>query len=123
MSNTEDFPFEDVDRRKYGTEQIYKVRRFSGDIDPDSLVWHRDKEHRKVIVLLSNGWKFQFDEKLPFELKVGDSFEIQKDEYHRLIKGEGDLLLRIENLTRFPPHKYNIDGSPKDGTIIPRGKF
>ena len=62
-----DLPFEDIDRRKYGTEQIYKIRRFKGDVNPEDLIWHRDKETRLVTVIKSVGWKFQFDEQLPFE--------------------------------------------------------
>lgn len=118
-----DLPFEDIDRRKYGTEQIYKIRRFKGDVNSEDLIWHRDKETRLVTVIKSVGWKFQFDEQLPFELEVGEKFEITRGVYHRIIKGTGDLILRIENLDRYPPSKYNKDGSPKDGTIIPRGKF
>ena len=33
-----DLPFEDIDKRKYGTEQIYKIRRFKGDVNPEDLI-------------------------------------------------------------------------------------
>jgi hypothetical protein len=40
-------------------------------------------------------WQFQLDNQLPFELCVGDVFEIPAGVYHRLIKGDSDLKLQI----------------------------
>lgn len=71
-------------------------RSFKKDVSDDQLVWHRDKENRKVKVYCGRGWKIQFDNELPKELHINEEFEIPKYRYHRLIKGEGDLLLRIE---------------------------
>jgi hypothetical protein len=58
------------------------------------IVWHRDKCNREVKVLLNSGWEFQHDNSLPFSLK-GNLF-IEKEKYHRLIKGNGLLLLKIK---------------------------
>ena len=88
-------PFEDTNRRKYGTEQIYKIRRFRDDVNPEDLIWHRDKETRLVTVIKSVGWMFQFDEMLPFELEVGEKFEITRGVYHRIIKGTGEWSVRF----------------------------
>ena len=44
------------------------IRIFSEDVDPMSLIWHEDQEDRTIEVIEGNGWKFQFEEALPFEL-------------------------------------------------------
>lgn len=59
------------------------------------LVWHRDRNDRVVEILQSEGWKFQMDNELPQTLKRGDILEIEKNTYHRVIKGEGDLVIKI----------------------------
>lgn len=65
----------------------------------EELVWHRDHHNRTVTVLESNGWKFQQDNMLPVELKSGDIINITANEYHRIIKGKGSLVIKIvENL-------------------------
>lgn len=61
----------------------------------ESFVWHRDEEDRKIKVLDGDGWCFQFQDCLPFVLKRGSEFNIKAYEYHRLIKGKNDLLVRI----------------------------
>ena len=76
-------------------EDGYFLREFSGDVSSKELVWHRDKKDRTVEVLEGEGWKFQFDDELPFDLKVGDTIQVEAMEYHRVIKGKGNLLLRI----------------------------
>lgn len=71
-------------------------RTFSGKIEEDDLKWHQDLKNRKVLILENNGWKFQFDNELPFYLKKGDKLEIQKHVWHRVIKGDGQLVVEIE---------------------------
>ncbi len=73
------------------------VRSFSSDVDPDELKWHQDDEDRLIIVLESGkGWGFQYDNELPYELEVGDILFILRHEWHRVIKGEGDLVIKID---------------------------
>ena len=72
------------------------IREFSVDTDSSELVWHRDKEDREVTILEGSGWKFQYDNELPFELNEGDTINIKKLEYHRIIKGSSDLIIKIE---------------------------
>lgn len=79
-------------------EDGYLIRYFSYDIDTDKLVWHRDKKDRIVEILQSDGWMFQLDNQLPIEMKTGDIIEIPKEIYHRAIKGNGDLLIKIKEL-------------------------
>jgi len=68
------------------------VRKFSQDIDPTELLWHRDLKNREIKLLEGSGWKIQIDNELPSEI---DSFFIPKKVWHRLIKGENDLVLQI----------------------------
>lgn len=72
------------------------IRLFLSGIDEEDLVWHRDKENREIEVLEGNKWQLQFDDSLPFELCVGDVVTIDKLKYHRLIKGNDDLRIRIK---------------------------
>jgi hypothetical protein len=77
-------------------EYDYIIREFSGDVNESELVWHRDKQSRKVTVIQGEGWKIQMDNSLPQELEKGNSYYIPQMEYHRLIKGKGNLLIQIK---------------------------
>ena len=72
------------------------IRLFSSEVDSEELVWHRDNEDRKVEVMEGEGWQFQFNGSLPFELTEGRKFKIDKDMYHRVIKGKTNLVLKIK---------------------------
>ena len=71
------------------------IREFAADTDPMSLIWHEDQEDRIVEILTGNGWKFQFDEDLPFEMVTGDKIDIPKGFLHRVIKGKNNLKIKI----------------------------
>ena len=73
----------------------YLLRVFYEDVMDEELVWHRDKEDREVEVISGVGWKLQMDNQLPEELEEGKIYSINKMEYHRLIKGNGTLRLKI----------------------------
>ena len=77
-------------------EEDYIIREFSGDVNESELVWHRDKKTRKVTILQGEGWKIQMDNSLPETLEEGREYHIPKMEYHRLIKGTGNLLIQIK---------------------------
>ena len=72
------------------------IRHFDPIKEDAEFVWHRDREDRIVKVLEGKDWYFQFDDQLPFELKYGDQFFIEKMTYHRLIKGSTNLKVLIE---------------------------
>lgn len=74
------------------------LRYFSEDVDSSELVWHRDSATREIMVGYGNGWEFQFENELPFELVESETFTIPKMSYHRLIKGEGQLCIRITEI-------------------------
>jgi len=76
---------------------IIYTRLFSEDIDDSELVWHRDGEDRLLKVL--NGgenWLIQLDDELP---KPIHNTYIKKDVYHRLIKGNGYILIELTKYT------------------------
>jgi len=75
------------------------VRTFSADIDEMDLIWHTDKENRFIKVLEGNGWQFQYDEELPFEMTDGLGFPVMKGQIHRVIKGVGPLKIELHKNT------------------------
>lgn len=76
-----------------------KLRAFSEETSSNDYVWHRDREDRIIYVEdCGDLWFFQEDNKEPFEIKKGDTIKIEKMVYHRLIKGDGKLVIRIKEL-------------------------
>jgi quercetin dioxygenase-like cupin family protein len=74
----------------------YIIREFNENIDPIELMWHRDLHSRIVTVLEGGGWYFQRDNELPLELKEGVNIFIPAKEWHRVIKGNSLLKIKIE---------------------------
>lgn len=72
----------------------YILREFSRNISTFELVWHRDKKDRIVESIHETDWQFQLDNQLPQRL-TKDKLFIPKETYHRLIKGTGDLVVKI----------------------------
>ena len=70
-------------------------RRFEGKVLKEDLVWHRDQNDRQIIVKESHGWQLQLDDELPQDLVEGETYFIKAEQYHRLIKGQGDLVIEI----------------------------
>ena len=77
------------------TTDSYIIREFNENIDPIELLWHRDLENRTVEILEGDGWKFQKENKLPVELKEGVRIFIPALEWHRVIKGNTTLKIKI----------------------------
>ena len=75
----------------------YIIREFSHLSSPFEFVWHRDKEDRIVQALHETDWKFQLDNDVPRILTESELF-IPKETYHRLIKGTGDLKVKVVKL-------------------------
>jgi len=88
-----DFPF---DEHKVGPNLF--VRTFDPSTDPYEFVWHRDREDRFIRVLEGGGWKFQFEDDLPFELEKEDHVYITTGVYHRVIPGDSVLEILVEKL-------------------------
>ena len=83
---------------KQTIEDGVKTRVFDKNIDDHELQWHRDERDRIVEVVKGSGWKFQMDDELPKTLKEGDRFTIPSEIYHRVIRGNGDLVIKIKEL-------------------------
>jgi len=74
----------------------YIIREFNENIDPIELLWHRDLQDRTVEVLEGEGWYFQRDNELPLELKEGVRIFVNKLEWHRVVKGNTTLKVKIQ---------------------------
>ena len=71
------------------------LRTFSVSLDSDEFEWHRDAKDRTVEVISGTGWKFQYDNCLPEVIKPGDKIMVEKNEWHRIIKGSTDLTIVV----------------------------
>lgn len=78
--------------------QGFLLRTFSQNLTEEELKWHFDDENRMIVPVSGYGWKLQIDECLPEELLVDKEYMIPVDVYHRLIKGNGDLEVRLYKL-------------------------
>lgn len=85
----EDLPFDEKE------DGYSKIRTFNENINPGELKWHVDNEDRVVKVTQSQGWELQMDNELPVKLMEGYEYHIPKNIYHRVIKGIGDLKVKI----------------------------
>lgn len=85
-----DFPF------KEKIKDGYHIRTFKEDVEDSELVWHRDKEDRIVESVGKTNWMIQMDNEVP-KIIEGEFF-IPKNTYHRVIKGDGDLTVKVKKL-------------------------
>jgi hypothetical protein len=69
------------------------LRTFGDNIDPTELKWHRDDEDRTVVAISTSDWQIQLENKLPVSLD--NPIFIERGEWHRLIKGNGELRVKI----------------------------
>ena len=74
------------------------LRVFDQEVEEEDLVWHRDRKKRKIEVLESGNWKLQLDNNRTILLEKGMTYTIPKMVYHRVIKGQYDLVLRIQDV-------------------------
>jgi hypothetical protein len=81
-------PYKDIE-----VTNEYIIREFSENIDPIELMWHRDKEDRLVEIIEETDWKVQLENQLP--TSINQPIFIPKYEWHRVIKGTGNLKLKI----------------------------
>ena len=71
----------------------YIIREFNENIDPIELKWHCDREDRVVEIIGETDWKIQLEDQLP--TSINESIFIPKGQWHRVIKGNGTLTLKI----------------------------
>lgn len=72
------------------------IREFSSDVSTEDLVWHRDHHDREVKILEGKNWYLQMDNQIPKKLIEGRIYHIPANNYHRLIKGDGRLIVEIK---------------------------
>jgi len=84
-------PFEQND-----LSENVKIRTFSSNTDIGEFTWHRDREDRVVELIEGENWYVQLDNELPKKLVKENKVFIPKGIYHRVIKGDGDLKVKIE---------------------------
>lgn len=76
----------------------YIVRTFDSNFDENDFYWHKDKKDRLILAVSGEGWAIQYDNELPVLLEREKTYPIKKETWHRIIKGEGDLVLKIKEL-------------------------
>ena len=81
-------------REKKIDDQTF-LREFSVEIEDSELTWHRDAEDREIEVVSGENWKFQYDDCLPVPIKPGYKISVEKNEWHRIIKGDTNLWVVI----------------------------
>ena len=69
------------------------IREFSQYTDSGEFSWHRDRESRIIESFNNTDWMVQIDNELPKKIE-GEVF-IPMGIYHRLIKGTGDLKVKV----------------------------
>lgn len=72
------------------------IREFKQDTDSGHYMWHRDREDRIVESIDETDWTIQIDNELPKSLNV--KVFIPMGVYHRVIKGTGDLRIKLIKL-------------------------
>jgi hypothetical protein len=92
VEGEEDLPFDEK------IEEGYRERTFNESLDEMDLKWHWDEQDRLVSPTHKTDWMFQFDNELPIRLKEGEEIFIPKGRYHRVIKGTGDLKVKVKFL-------------------------
>ena len=83
--------------KAYSEQRLKKsIRRiFKYDVEDEELKWHRDFEDRKIIIKSGTNWKLQLDNSLPIVLQKNKKYNIPKGIYHRIIKGQDDLIIDL----------------------------
>jgi hypothetical protein len=72
------------------------IRVFNHDVEFSDLVWHRDREDRIIESIGRTDWMVQIDNELPTSLNR--EVFIPKGVWHRVIKGTGDLKIKLVKL-------------------------
>lgn len=84
-------PFKET---KLGDNEFIRI--FSQETDSGDYYWHRDREDRIIESIEKTDWKIQLDNELPKVIE-GEVF-IPMGVYHRVIKGTGDLKIKLIKL-------------------------
>lgn len=77
----------------------YNYRTFESSVEENELKWHFDLEDRVVICEHDTDWLIQMDNKLPIKIEKNVEYYIPEGEYHRVIKGSGNLTVKVLKLS------------------------
>jgi hypothetical protein len=80
--------------QKIENGKIYRT--FSPDVESEELKWHQDLKDREVTIIEDGGWSFQMENSLPVKLSTSIKLSIPKFVWHRVIKGNDDLIVEIQ---------------------------
>ena len=69
------------------------IREFGQETDSGEFMWHRDREDRIIESINETDWMIQIDNQLPKVIE--GKLIIPMGVYHRLIKGSGDLKIKL----------------------------
>ena len=72
------------------------LREFKQDTDSGDFTWHRDREDRIIESIGETDWMIQLDNELP--KVINEKIFIPMGVYHRVIKGSGDLKIKLIKL-------------------------
>jgi hypothetical protein len=72
------------------------IREFKQETDSSNFYWHRDQEDRIIEPIEDTDWMVQLDNELP-KIIEGEIF-IPMGIYHRVIKGTGNLKIKLTKL-------------------------
>ena len=72
------------------------IREFNQETDSGEFMWHRDYENRIIESINDTDWMIQIDNELP--KIISGEITIPKGVFHRLIKGSGDLKIKLQKL-------------------------
>jgi len=89
-----DLPFKEL------LKEGFYVRTFSSDLKETELKWHFDMEDRIVVCEQETDWMFQMDNKLPVKITKNTPILIPEGEYHRIIKGTGNLTVKVKKINK-----------------------
>lgn len=72
------------------------IREFKVDTDSSEYIWHKDREDRVIESIGDTDWLIQMDNELP--KKIEGKIFIPKETFHRVIKGNGNLRIKLTKL-------------------------
>lgn len=79
-------------------KEDFYIRTFSSTIQSNELKWHFDEEDRIVLCENDTDWMFQADNQLPYTIIKNIPIFIPKGQYHRVIKGKNDLIIKVKKI-------------------------
>jgi hypothetical protein len=75
------------------SQDDFIIREFKENLTQGDLIWHKDREDRLISPINRTDWMIQIDNELPKVIK--ENTFIPKEVFHRLLKGTGNLELKI----------------------------